>query len=208
MRRRRHRSSATTGRATRLRTRRPRRPQDGKLLRLQAASLAPREARSPLHDGAESGATCRWPRSIRGLRLSSVRWLVRNQLGADGLPVEHWAAGADSLLRDQATVRSATVHATYEEHELPLENASLAALSLAVVVDADDALAAAALVERTVLAALYGLVGEPKLAGRRTTGTPRRPGRPIKTAPGTVKPTVRSSEPSKSESPHPRRIRS
>jgi hypothetical protein len=89
-----------------------------------------------------------------------VWWSVRNQLGANGLPVEDWAAAADVVLCAQVAVHSATVLVTYEEDELALDGASVAGLSVAVVVEADDARLAAALVERTVVAALYEVVGD------------------------------------------------
>jgi limonene-1,2-epoxide hydrolase len=89
-----------------------------------------------------------------------MRWSVRNQLDADGLPVEDWAAAADALLSAQTAVHSATVLATYAEDEIALGGARVAGLSVAVVVEADDADSAAALVERMVVAALYDVVDD------------------------------------------------
>jgi hypothetical protein len=87
-------------------------------------------------------------------------WSVQNSIGADGLPVVEWAAAATALLRDDPSVRSADVSATHEEDEVALDGRLLAGLSVEVVLDAADAVSAAATVERSVMQALFDVVGD------------------------------------------------
>ena len=87
-------------------------------------------------------------------------WSVQNSIGAVGLPVAEWAAAATALLRDDPSVRSADVLATYEEDEVALDGTRLAGLSVEVVIVAGDAVSAAAMVERSVVSALFDVVGD------------------------------------------------
>jgi hypothetical protein len=87
-------------------------------------------------------------------------WSVQDRIGAVGLPVAKWAAAANALLRENPSVRSANVLATYEEDEVALDGSQLAGLSVQVLVVGGDAVSAAAVVERSVVRALFDVVGD------------------------------------------------
>ena len=87
-------------------------------------------------------------------------WSVQNSIGAEGLPVEDWAAAANALLRDDSTVLSANLAPTYDEDETALDGSQLAGLSVEVLIHAGDADWAAATVEKSVMTALFDVVGD------------------------------------------------
>ncbi len=87
-------------------------------------------------------------------------WSVQSRIGAVGLPVAEWAAAANALLRDDASVRSADVSATFERDELALDGNQLAGLSVHVLIAAADAVSAAELVELSVTQALFDVAGD------------------------------------------------
>jgi hypothetical protein len=87
-------------------------------------------------------------------------WSVRSTIGAAGLPVAEWAAAANALLRDDASVRRSDVSATFERDELALDGSQPAGLSVHVVIAAADAVSAADLVELSVAQALFDVAGE------------------------------------------------
>ena len=87
-------------------------------------------------------------------------WSVQNSIGAVGLPVAEWATAATALLRDNPSVHTADVLATYEEDEVALDGSRLAGLSVEVLIVAGDAQSAAATVEQSVVGALFDVVGD------------------------------------------------
>ncbi len=87
-------------------------------------------------------------------------WLVQSRIGAVGLPVAEWAAAANALLRDDASVRWSDVSATFERDELALDGSQLAGLSVHVLIAAADAVSAAELVELSVAQALFDIAGD------------------------------------------------
>jgi limonene-1,2-epoxide hydrolase len=89
-----------------------------------------------------------------------VLWSVQNSIGAEGLPAEDWAIAASTLLQAQSAVRSAKIVATCEEDEIALDGSRIAGVSVDVLVDAGDADSAAALVEQSLVAALFDVVGD------------------------------------------------
>jgi hypothetical protein len=92
--------------------------------------------------------------------VGAMLWSVQNRIGAVGLPVAEWAAAANALLRDDASVRWSDVSATYERDELALDGSRLAGLSVHVLIAAADAVSAAELVELSVTQALFDVVGD------------------------------------------------
>jgi hypothetical protein len=89
-----------------------------------------------------------------------MRWRVENSIGAQGLPVDAWAAAARARLRAEAAIERADVAASSEEDELALDASVIATLTVDVVVQGPEPHAAAALVERQVVAALGDIVGD------------------------------------------------
>jgi hypothetical protein len=89
-----------------------------------------------------------------------MKWLVRNSIGAAGLPVGDWATAARVLLRDNPDVHTANIVATIEEDEVVLDGSRLVGLEVEVVIVAGDADVAAKTVERSVTAALFDVVGD------------------------------------------------
>jgi hypothetical protein len=91
--------------------------------------------------------------------VGSTLWSVQSRIGADGLPVAEWAAAANALLRDDASVRWSDVSATSERDELARDGSQLAGLMVHVLIAAADAVSAAELVELSVAQALFDVAG-------------------------------------------------
>jgi hypothetical protein len=92
--------------------------------------------------------------------VGPMLWSVQSRIGAVGLPVAEWAAAANALLRDDASVRRSDVSATFERDELDRDGGQLAALSVHVLIAAADAVSAAELVELSVAQALFDVAGD------------------------------------------------
>jgi hypothetical protein len=84
--------------------------------------------------------------------------MVENGIGADGIPVEAWADRARALLLSLSEVRAVDVVATFDDDwddEPPV-----AGLSINVRIEHLDGEAAAAIVEQTMMSALFDVVGD------------------------------------------------
>jgi hypothetical protein len=99
-------------------------------------------------------------RSGQDADVESGLWSVQNTIGAAGLPVAEWAAAANALLRDDASVRRSDVSVTYDPDELAPDGSQLAGLSVDVLIAAADAVSAAELVELSVTQALFDIAGD------------------------------------------------
>jgi hypothetical protein len=87
-----------------------------------------------------------------------VRWTVDNSIGAEGLPVDAWAAGARARLLADPAVIHAKIAAPHEQDEV--DGSDLAGVAVSVTVESGDSTSAAAIVEKSVIAALADVVGD------------------------------------------------
>jgi hypothetical protein len=88
------------------------------------------------------------------------RWRVENEISAQGLPAQSWAAAAQARLRADTAVEYADVSASLEVDEVALNANEISKLTVSAVVRAPDAPTAAELVERDVVGALEEVVGD------------------------------------------------
>lgn len=103
-----------------------------------------------------------------------MRWRVQNEFGADGLPIEQWAAIARSRLIAQAVVEHAHIEPTRESDPDDIE---FEVLDVDVVLEAPDDITATAIVEQAVMSALWDAVGDREIGWTQSPweATPARP---------------------------------
>jgi hypothetical protein len=90
--------------------------------------------------------------------VCQVLWVVENEIGADGLPVAAWADRARALLLALSEVRAADIVGAFDDDWD--DHPRVTGLSINVRIEHLDGEAATAIVERTVMAALFDVAGD------------------------------------------------
>jgi hypothetical protein len=123
-----------------------------------AAAEPPGRAAAPARGACQRGDDVAGVDTLHGRQDPGGPTALRGLLRGHRTTGREWAAAAHARLIAEPTVEQSRIEATRQEDEL--DRVELAGLTIEVILESPDRVSAAALVEQSVVAALFDVIGD------------------------------------------------